>query len=30
MYISFWTGAMKGKDHMEELGIDGKIILNWF
>jgi hypothetical protein len=30
MYLSFWTGAIMGKDHMEELGIDGKIILNWF
>lgn len=24
MYISFWPGAIKGKDHMEELGTDGK------
>jgi hypothetical protein len=30
MYISFWPGAIKGKDHTEELGIDGRIILNWF
>ena len=24
MYISIWPRAIKGKDHMEELGIDGK------
>jgi hypothetical protein len=29
MYIPFWPRAIKGRDHMEELGIDGRIILNW-
>jgi len=30
MHVSYWPGAIKGKYHIEELVIDGKIILNWF
>jgi hypothetical protein len=25
----FWLGNLKGRDHSEDLGIDGKIILEW-
>jgi hypothetical protein len=26
----FWLRNLKGKDHSEDLGVDGKIILQWF
>jgi hypothetical protein len=25
----FWLGNLKGRDHLEVLGIDGKTILEW-
>ena len=25
----FWWGNLRERDHLEELGIDGKIILQW-
>jgi hypothetical protein len=25
----FWLGTLKGRDHLEDLGKDGKIILEW-
>jgi hypothetical protein len=25
----FWLGNLKGRDHAEDLGIDGRIILDW-
>jgi len=25
IYITFWMGNMKGRDHLEDLGVDGKI-----
>jgi hypothetical protein len=25
----FWSDNMKGKDHMEDIGVDRKIILEW-
>jgi hypothetical protein len=25
----FWFENQKGRDHLEDLGIDGKIILEW-
>jgi hypothetical protein len=25
----FWLENLKGRDHSEDLGIDGKIILQW-
>jgi hypothetical protein len=28
MYIGFWWGGLKGRDHLEDLGVDGRIILN--
>jgi hypothetical protein len=24
-----WVGNLKGKDHSEELGVDGKIVIEW-
>jgi hypothetical protein len=27
MYTKFWSENPKGKDHSEELGVDGKIII---
>jgi hypothetical protein len=28
MHTEFWLGSLKGRDHMEDLGIDLRIILN--
>jgi hypothetical protein len=27
---NFWLENLKGRDHMEEIGIGGQIILEWF
>jgi len=27
MHTKFWSGNMNGRDHIEELGVDGKVIL---
>jgi hypothetical protein len=29
MYTIFWSENLKGRDLSEELGIDGRIILEW-
>jgi hypothetical protein len=29
MSIEFWSGSLKGRDHSEDLGIEGRIILIW-
>jgi len=29
MHTKFWLENMKGRDHMEDLGIDGNLILWW-
>jgi hypothetical protein len=29
MHSVFWLEIVKGKDHLEDLGVDGKIILVW-
>jgi hypothetical protein len=29
VHTKFWSEILKGKDHAEDLGIDGKITLKW-
>jgi hypothetical protein len=29
VFIGFWLGCLKGKDHWEDLGIGGRIILRY-
>jgi len=29
MQTEFWSENPKGRDHLEDLGIDGKVILEW-
>jgi hypothetical protein len=29
MHTKFWSEDLKGRDHSEDLGVDGKIILEW-
>jgi len=29
MIAEFWLKNLKGRDHSEEQGVDGKIILEW-
>jgi hypothetical protein len=29
MHTRFWWGNLRGIDHLEDLGIDGSIILRW-
>jgi hypothetical protein len=29
MHTRFWLEILKGRNHSEELGVDGKIILEW-
>jgi hypothetical protein len=29
MRTKFWLGNLKGRDHSEELGVGGEIILKW-
>jgi hypothetical protein len=29
MLTKFWSGNVKGRDFSEDLGIDGRIILEW-
>jgi hypothetical protein len=30
MHTKFWSSNLKGRDHSEDEGIDGRIILEWF
>ena len=29
VYTGFWWGDLRERDHVEEIGVDGRIILNW-
>jgi len=29
MLTQFWSTNVKGRDHSEDIGVDGKIILEW-
>jgi hypothetical protein len=29
IHTQFWSGNLKGRDHTEDLGVEGKIILQW-
>jgi len=29
MHTKFWWESLKGRDYSEDLGVDGKIILEW-
>jgi hypothetical protein len=29
MHTKFWSENLKGSDHSEDPGVDGKIILEW-
>jgi hypothetical protein len=29
MHTIFWLENMKGRDHLDDLGVDGKIKLKW-
>jgi hypothetical protein len=29
VFTGFWLGGLKGRDHWEEKGVDGRITLRW-
>jgi hypothetical protein len=29
MHTKFWSGNLKGGDHPEDIGVDGRIIFKW-
>jgi hypothetical protein len=29
VHTNFWSESLTGRDHAEDLGVDGKIILEW-
>jgi hypothetical protein len=29
VHTGFWWGNLKGRNHLENLGVDGRIILKW-
>jgi hypothetical protein len=29
MYTGFWWGNLRERDHFEDLGFDGRVILRW-
>jgi len=30
VYTGFWRGNLRGRDHLENPGVDRRIILRWF
>ena len=30
MQTGFWLGKLRAREHLEDLGLDGMIILKWF
>jgi hypothetical protein len=29
MHTKFWSGDLKGRDYIQDVGVDGRIILEW-
>ena len=29
MYTRFWWGNLRGRDHLEDPGVDGRVMLKW-
>jgi hypothetical protein len=29
VYTGFWLGYLMGRDHLEDVGVDGRIIIKW-
>jgi len=29
VYTGFWWGKLRERDHFEDLGVDGRVILRW-
>jgi len=29
VHTGFWLGKLRGRDHLEDLDLDGRIILRW-
>jgi hypothetical protein len=29
VYTGFWWGNLRGRDHLEDPGVDGRIIFRW-
>jgi hypothetical protein len=29
VHMGFWSGDLRERDHLEDIGIDGRIILKW-
>ena len=29
VHAGFWCGYVRGEDHLEDLGVDGRVMLKW-